>query len=78
MRIKTSGLDRYVDAHGSVEWENDMVEENYSLRNNRTWDLVSQLQEKNVGQFQWVYKSKFTSDGAIEWHEAWLVEKGIL
>jgi hypothetical protein len=33
-------MDTYVDAHGLLEWENDMADEYQSLMTNDTWDLV--------------------------------------
>ena len=42
-----------------------------SLLNNHTWDLVTRPQDNNIMKFQRVYKTKFNSAGAIEWHLVW-------
>ena len=47
-----------------------------SLEKNQTWDLVPQSTRKNVVKCQLVYQTKFTSDGVVEHHKAWLVMKG--
>jgi hypothetical protein len=37
-----------------------------SLSKNHTWDLVPQLQGKNVVKCRWVYRTKFTFEGVVE------------
>jgi hypothetical protein len=47
-----------------------------TLLKNRTWQLVRQLQGKNLVKFRWVYRTKFTSKGVFEKHKSHLVVKG--
>ena len=65
----------YVDAHGKPKCEQDMQHEIDSLEKNHTWDLVPPLTRKNVVKCQWVYRIKFTSNGVVEYHKAYLVTK---
>jgi hypothetical protein len=53
-----------------------MANEHHYLVKNDTWDLVPQLQGKNVVKCQWVYKTKFTYEGANEIHMPPLVANG--
>jgi hypothetical protein len=47
----------------------------FSLENH-TWELFPWPQGKNIVKCQWVYKTKFTSEGVFENHESHLVVKG--
>jgi hypothetical protein len=47
-----------------------------SLMKNQTWELTPLPEGKNLIGCKWIYRTKFTSNGAIEKHKARLVEKG--
>ena len=68
--------DTYVDSRGVPEWENVMSAKIDSLKKNQMWELVPQLQGKNVVKYRWVYNTNFTFDGVVECHKARLVSKG--
>ena len=53
-----------------------MKEEYNALIENKTWELVPQLQGKNVIGCKWVYKIKFRSNSDIEKFKATLIVKG--
>jgi hypothetical protein len=50
--LETCDTNAYIDAHGQLEWENSMANEHHYLVKNDTWDLVPQLQGKNVVKCQ--------------------------
>lgn len=47
-----------------------------SLENNHTWDLAPRLNENNVVECQWVYRTKFIYDGVFEHHKDRILVKG--
>lgn len=51
-------------------------EELNALENNRNWYIVSLPPGKSVVGCRWVYKSKFSADGALQRYKARLVAKG--
>lgn len=53
-----------------------MAEEFNALISNNTWDLVPFDKPKNVVGSKWVYKTKYNSDGSVEWKKARLVAQG--
>jgi hypothetical protein len=53
-----------------------MNEENRSLMEKNTWDIVPLLKGRNLLIFKWVYRNKYASDGSVERHKAQLVSKG--
>ena len=57
-------------------WKATMEKEYESLMENRTWILVPPPPGRNIIQCKWVYKIKYTSDGAIDKYKAHLVAKG--
>ena len=57
------------------KWEKDMKEENYSLVNNQTWDLVQFPAEKIVLLNRCVYRMK-EEDGGKKRYKERLVVKG--
>ncbi|KAH9296992.1 hypothetical protein KI387_028674, partial [Taxus chinensis] len=52
-----------------------MDEENKSLMENQTWDLVKLLKGKRALQNKWVYRVK-DDEGGKKRYKAWLVVKG--
>ncbi|CAH9099164.1 unnamed protein product [Cuscuta epithymum] len=58
------------------EWTQAMQEEINAIERNKTWELVSLPQEKNVIGLKWVYRTKYNQDGSISKHKARLVAKG--
>ena len=74
--IKTCDPHTYAYAHGQLECDNAIIEKLCSLMKNKTWDLVPQLQGKNIVKCQWVQKTKFTSHGVVERHKPRLVLNG--
>ena len=57
-------------------WKAAMEKEYDSLMENRTWILVPPPPGRNIIQCKWVYRIKYTSDGAIDKYKARLVAKG--
>jgi len=53
-----------------------MDDEIATIEKNNTWELVDQLEDKEVIGLKWVYKTKYKEDGSIEKHKAQLVAKG--
>ncbi|CAH9110232.1 unnamed protein product [Cuscuta epithymum] len=66
----------FTQANKSLVWRAAMADEFNALINNKTWDLVSWDPTKNVVACKWIYKTKYCSDGSIEWHKARLVAQG--
>ena len=65
----------YTDARGNLEWDQAIQHEINSLDKNHTWDLVPRPTGNNIVKCRWVYQTKFTSDGSIQHHKAYLVAK---
>ncbi|CAL8162019.1 unnamed protein product [Prunus armeniaca] len=53
-----------------------MQEELQVLDDNNTWSVVKLPKGKKVVGSQWIYKTKFHSDGSIERYKARLVARG--
>jgi len=53
-----------------------MNDELLALAQNQTWSIVKLPKGKHVVGSQWVYKTKFNSDGTIDRHKARLVAQG--
>jgi hypothetical protein len=66
----------FEEAQGKPEWDAPMKDEYDSLMKNQTWELTPLPEGKNLIGCKWIYRTKFTSDGAIEKHKARLVAKG--
>lgn len=66
----------YEEEKGKNVWEATMQEEYNPLMKNGTWELTTLLEGKNVVGCKWTYRTKYTSNGAIEKHKARLVAKG--
>ncbi|KAH9310278.1 hypothetical protein KI387_044223 [Taxus chinensis] len=60
----------FEDAFENEKWVKAMNEEIDSIKNNRTWELVSLPEGKSVIGVKWVYKKKFNVDGNFEKHKA--------
>ena len=50
-----------------------MVEELTTLKENNTWSIVPLPNRKHAVGSQWVFKTKFNSDGSVECHKARLL-----
>ena len=74
MQVETPST--FEEAKGKDEWKEAMLEEYNSLMKNDTWELTTLLAEKNLVSCKCTYKTKFTSDGAIERYKARLVARG--
>jgi hypothetical protein len=60
----------------AAEWQQAMDDEMASLAANRTWSLVPRPSGIRPISAKWVYKTKYTPDGAVERHKARLVARG--
>ena len=47
-----------------------MDDEIATIEKNNTWELVDQLEKKEVIRLKWVYKTKYKEDGSIQKHKA--------
>ena len=50
-----------------------MKEELITHASNHTWSIIHLPAGKHVMGCLWIFKTKFNSDGTIEWHKARLV-----
>jgi hypothetical protein len=66
----------FVEFLGHLDCDTTMNEEYHSLMENDTWDLVPLLKGRKLVRCKCVYITKYASDGSVERHKAWLVEKG--
>jgi len=57
-------------------WNDAMIKEVDALEINKTWDLVELPRGKIALGSQWIYKTKYNSDGTIERYKARLVVLG--
>ena len=53
-----------------------MNEDYHSLMVNNTWDLVPLPKGRKIARCEWVYKTKYASNGSVERLKARLVAKG--
>ena len=74
MQVETPST--FEEAKGKDKWKEAMLENYISLMKNDTWELTTLLEEKNLVSCKCIYKTKFTSDGAIERYKERLVARG--
>jgi hypothetical protein len=74
--LETHNPKIFVEASGHPYWGRTMNEEYCSLMENDTWDLVPLPKGRKLVRCEWVYRTKYASDGSVERHKAWLVAKG--
>jgi hypothetical protein len=73
---ETRDPETFAKASVHLDWDTTMNEEECSLMENCTWDLVPLLKGRNHVRFRWVYITKYASYGSVEIHKALLVSKG--
>ncbi|KAM1701730.1 hypothetical protein ACFXTH_027076 [Malus domestica] len=66
----------FEEANQSPVWRCAMLEELKALEETKTWSIVSLPKDQRVVGARWIYKTKFNSDGTIQWHKARLVARG--
>jgi hypothetical protein len=66
----------FAEPSGHPDWDTIRKEEYRSLMENDTWYLVPLPKGRKIVRCKWVYITKYTSDGNVERHKAWLVAKG--
>lgn len=62
-------------ARGQVQWEAAMKEEISSVNKNKTWSLCDLPNGIKAIGLKWIFKTKYGSNGEIQWHKARLVIK---
>lgn len=66
----------FLEAIQSFEWRATMDKDIESLEITDTWTLTTLPPGKIPIGCKWVYRTKYKSDGIIEWYKARLVVKG--
>lgn len=66
----------FEDAAEDPEWQIAMTEGMQAIEKNSTWELVDNLEGKNIIRLKWVFRTKYNANGSILKHKARLVAKG--
>jgi hypothetical protein len=75
--LETRDLETFVKDSSHLDWDTIMNKEYQSLLENDTWDLAPLLKGRKLVNYKWIYITKYASDGSVERHKAWLIDKGI-
>ena len=65
------------DALEDDDWYKAMEEEIQQIEKNKTWSLVSRLEDKNVISTKWVFRNKLDENGEVTRNKVRLVYKGM-
>ena len=58
------------------KWKEFVLEEMRAVEKNKTWEVMSLLEEKSMISYKWVFTMKYNFDISLEKYKAWLVAKG--
>jgi hypothetical protein len=65
-----------ISSSESTEWKKAIQNELQSLKNNKTWEIVTIPKDKKPIGCRWIFKKKYDENGNLIKHKARLVAKG--